>query len=918
MLTLDSCFKNFHHNMCFVSFLQVMLCLSLGIVSSAQATLYNDVAASTNINFVYGVTQFGNGISFYDYDQDGWDDLTLSRPTYETVIYKNIAGNFFPVAQIPSGLDTKSVLWFDMNNDGMNDLLTCSKDQGIKLFRNIDNWTFENYSNGLNWTYQPQYQLWGAACSDINQDGLLDIYACNYNTNVPNLTFINQGNFNFSPNTSYFSPDYLRSSFQASFIPINGDSIPDLYVINDFLQGNNCYLSQPDGAFQDAALTNGLSIPSDAMSNSWADFDHDGDWDVYITNRTEGNRLMTNNGAGIFDNLAVQKNCTVNKWCWSGLWIDYDNSGWEDLWVTNELPWTNSVNYGNNLMANTNGNFSNIDLGDYAEIDGYTSAKGDFNRDRRYDIAYQPKENYNLRLLENQIENNNNSIKLTLHAVYSNQQAIGSIVQYYHGGLFSQTILQMGENYLNQNSQHLILGMGADTIMDSLIIHWPSGLIDRHYYLSGNEDYDFTEAELLTKYTTATVDSCAADSGFYIHFHPDFNIYTLNAITQNLGSNTYWVPGPGNWSFLHGIFHSIKVPITIHIDEPYVPVVSTIMPTCADSEDGLIAWYTPDEIWYNYLDSLNAGQYIVEIQYGLCHWRDTIQLIEQEVLIIDSIDVQPAACILLNNGSVTPYYTTNAPSSTWAIGDSAINGSLTAGQYAITITSTAGCQISDTINIPFQIELPVFAGDSALFCSSENLNYESFTEQWLFNEWTLTSWDINTTEDSLIIDYMHPNGCTMEHPVELIWIDEPAPVVDTQYTINENWVEWNVDLENNFDFNIYWEDGTDLWTNTHPCDDSTYFVLQYQNICAWTFPVATICEETAVDEANDLDMEWQFCSKQLTNNGDYSGEAIVYNSLGQSIYHGVAANGIILESIAQPRWVKTQGKIYPIRWCLKD
>lgn len=56
------------------------------------------------LNYLYGVSQFGNGMSFYDYDEDGWDDLTLSRPTYETTIYKNIEGSFFPVAQIPSGL----------------------------------------------------------------------------------------------------------------------------------------------------------------------------------------------------------------------------------------------------------------------------------------------------------------------------------------------------------------------------------------------------------------------------------------------------------------------------------------------------------------------------------------------------------------------------------------------------------------------------------------------------------------------------------------------------------------------------------------------------------------------------------------------------------------------------------------------
>jgi hypothetical protein len=883
-----------------------------------QNNLFQDVAMQQGLNYLYGVSQFGNGMSFYDYDEDGWDDLTLSRPTYETTIYKNIEGSFFPVAQIPSGLETKSVLWFDMNNDGMNDLLTCSKDQGIKLFRNIDNWTFENYSNGIDWSFQPQYQLWGAACSDINQDGLLDIYICNYNTNVPNLTFINQGNFNFVLNTNYFSPDYLRNSFQGSFIPINGDSIPDLYIINDFLQGNNCYLSQPDGGFEDSAIVNGLAIPSDAMSNSWSDFDHDGDWDIYITNRSTGNRLMINDGSGIFSNQAQERNCTINQWCWSGLWVDYDNNGWEDLWVTNELPWTNSANFGNNLLTNTLGNFTTLDLGEFAEIDGYTSAKGDYNGDGRYDIAYQPKENYSLRLLENQTDNANKFIKITLNGVYSNQQAIGSIVQYHHGGLFSQTTLQIGENYLNQNSQHLIIGIGTDTIIDSLIIHWPSGIIDRHYQLQENSNYTFIEAENRVKYTVSMVDSCSADSGFYIQFLPLFNVYTLNSITQNMGGNIYWVPSAGNWNFLHGVFHSIKVPITIHIDEPYVPLVSIIMPTCADSEDGLIAWYTPDEVWYNHLDSLNAGQHTIEIDYGQCTWRDTLLLVEQEVLILDSVQVLPAACISLNNGSLTPYYTTNAPSVTWAIGDSAINGNLAAGSYPINLTSAAGCQISDTIYIPLQIELPSFSGDSAFFCSSEHLNYESFTEQWLFNEWTLTSWDINTTEDSLIIHYMHPNGCTMEHPLELIWIEEPIPMVDTAYTINENWVAWNVALESNFDFNIYWEDGTDLWNNIHPCDDSTYFVLQYQNICAWTFPVATLCVVNEIDEHQELDMEWLFCSNQLSNDMGYCGEIIVFNSLGQSIFLGSTSNGIFLTSASQPRWVKTKEKIYPIRWCLKD
>ena len=67
------------------------------------------------------------------------------------------------------------------------------------------------------------------------------------------------------------------------------------------------------------------------------------------------------------------------------------------------------------------------------------------------------------------------------------------------------------------------------------------------------------------------------DSGFYIQFNPIFNVYSLNAMTQNMGNNRYWVPYPGSWNFLHGIFHTIKVPISISIDEPYIPILNTII-----------------------------------------------------------------------------------------------------------------------------------------------------------------------------------------------------------------------------------------------------------------------------------------------------------------------------------------------------
>lgn len=890
----------------------------MGFGLGAQENPFQNVSGDHGISFLYGNTQFGNGMSFYDFDQDGWDDLTLSQPTYGTTIYKNNEGNFSPIAQIPSGLDTKSVLWFDMNNDGFMDLLTSSKDQGIKLFRNINNWSFENVSFGLNSPELSSHQIWGLACSDINRDGLLDIYACNYNTSHSNLTFINQGNFVFTLINQYFSPDFLRNSFQASFVPLNDDAIPDLYVINDFLQGNNIYMSESDSTFTDLATINGLDIPSDAMSNSWSDFDRDGDWDVYITNRSEGNRLMLNYGNAIFNDESVARNCTINQWCWSGLWVDFDNDGWEDLWVTNEHPAYNSVNVGNHLLQNNNGQFNEIPLISFENIDGYTSAKGDFNRDGHYDIAYQPKENNSFQLLENNISTPYHHMNITLHGVYSNRQAIGSIVQYYHQGELAQTLLQMGENYLNQNSQHLILGLGLDTLVDSLIIRWPSGIIDRHYEVSSGERYDFYEGETIPLYSLSMVDSCAPENGYWIQFQPDFNIFPQDSEIQNLGNNSYWIPTHGDWNFLCGRFDAITLPINLQIAAPYVPVWSTTMPSCANSENGAITWYSPEGTWNNDMDSLGVGQYVVEIQKGQCIWNDTLILTPQETITIDSILIQPALCENLNNGSVTPYYTSNAPSVTWSIEDSLINGQLSSGNYAITFTTSLGCQIQNWVAVPNQIQLPTFDTSNVKICAEEHLELENFNAHWAQDGWELTQWESNETEDSIFIHYLHPNGCAVAHGWPLEWITAPTPIVDALPIEGGNVVACSVSNADSLVFEIDWEDGSMDWLNNIPCNDSTYFVLEYHNYCAWTFPIYSACIETLITEKKDKDGVWTYCGGLLSSDIDFSGETTVYNAMGQTIHRGQTGGIISIEKALLPRWVKNLGKIYPIQWCAEE
>jgi hypothetical protein len=112
----------------------------------------------------------------------------------------------------------------------------------------------------------------------------------------------------------------------------DGDGWPDLYVVRH--QGpNRLFHNNRDGTFSDVTAAAGVGDPAGfGMGVTWVDYDNDGRLDLYVTNRGP-NRLYHNNGDGTFTDVAAKAGVALGGWSMGAAWGDYDRDGHIDLYV---------------------------------------------------------------------------------------------------------------------------------------------------------------------------------------------------------------------------------------------------------------------------------------------------------------------------------------------------------------------------------------------------------------------------------------------------------------------------------------------------------------------------------------------------------------------------------------------------------
>ena len=269
------------------------------------------------------------GCPWGDYDNDGDLDLYVSIKGTNKLIRNDGAGTFIDVTASP--LDDagtgQAAAWADYDNDGDLDLYLVNNGAN-KLFRNDSAGIVTDVTSGplgdASWGM-------GMAWGDYDNDGDMDIYVANYGSTA-NVLLENQGGGSFVDATTPALAIAL-SSYGAAWGDYDNDGDLDLYVTNE---GANNLLRNDGGTFIDVTAAP-LDDGADGRSSAWGDYDRDGDLDLYLVNYNGANRLFTNEGDGSF--VAGGEGCGPVEDIGQGFstaWADYDQDGDLDLYLVNQ------------------------------------------------------------------------------------------------------------------------------------------------------------------------------------------------------------------------------------------------------------------------------------------------------------------------------------------------------------------------------------------------------------------------------------------------------------------------------------------------------------------------------------------------------------------------------------------------------
>ena len=473
----------------------VFILVNFLFLSNLSAQLdFTNQAASLGLGYSCGTTLYGNGVSFFDYDNDGWDDIAITTEDGQNVrFFKNFSGTFSEqTLSVPNiNYQTKQINWVDIDNDGDNDLFVTSDTNGNRLFENVGNLVFQDISltAGINTSNTFTF---GASWGDYNNDGFLDVFISNRDQAIPNILYKNNGDNTFTDVSAIagISSDG-HMSFCSVFFDFNNDGLQDIYISNDKIQYPNLlYKNNGDGTFTDVSVASGSNIAIDAMTVTVDDFNNDGFQDIYVTNSMISNVLLKNNGNETFTDVAISSGTEFNSIGWGASFLDADNDADLDLYVSGEFDgsvgtFLSAAYYENNDDETFNLNNS-IFSGDTSA--SFSNAVGDVDNDGFPELVVTNNNGNDLFLWKSNTINSNNWLQINLEGVESNKMGIGSKIEISINGNKQYRYIHCGEGYLSQNSLTEIFGLGTEEDrVDYVKVTWLSGVVDILYDVTSNQ-----------------------------------------------------------------------------------------------------------------------------------------------------------------------------------------------------------------------------------------------------------------------------------------------------------------------------------------------------------------------------------------------------------------------------------------------
>ena len=467
---------------------------------AVPAPFFAEVSRAAGITDNRRGTVKATGQAWGDYDNDGWPDLYVTDTDGPNTLYHNEGDGTFTVSPLSEQValpeaESTGVTFADFDNDGWVDLYVTARGTNT-LFRNREGQGFEDVtrSAGLADPLDGKSSAWG----DFDNDGDLDLYVTNWSC-YPDCgrpfygdsdhLYRNNGDGTFENVTRLLGAQTMGAGHAASFLDYDNDGDLDIYLVNDqyiYPIGNVLWRNDGPGCegwcFTEVSEAAGADRRVMGMGIASADYDNDGDLDIYFTNAGPMT-LLRNNGDGTFENVAPAAGVEApDSVAWGAVFLDYDNDGWRDLYLAVPMMMDAQALPGNQLFRNRgDGTFERLRCNTGAADVGGTIgiAYADYDRDGRMDFVIGNHiEGY--RLYRNQgtagAGNHWLGVQLTGGGPV-NRDAVGARVYLRTAdGLTRMAEVTNGSSMGSGNELLLHFGLGAAEEAASLTVRWPDGL----------------------------------------------------------------------------------------------------------------------------------------------------------------------------------------------------------------------------------------------------------------------------------------------------------------------------------------------------------------------------------------------------------------------------------------------------------
>ena len=424
---------------------------------------------------------YGMGVAVGDYDNDGYEDLYVTAYGGNKLYHNNGDGTFTDVTETAgvagNGWST-SAAWVDLDNDGFLDLV---------VLRYLQ-WDFAD--------------IW---CGE-HREGYRSYCHPDTFPAVTPLVYHNDGKGHFTEVSQKIGFTKPAKGLGIALADYDRDGNVDLYFANDSMV-EHLYHNKGNGQFEEIGLASQVAVDADGrtyagMGVDFADYNNDGWPDLVVTDlANQRYALYSNEHDGTFSYSSFVTGfakITMPHSGWGVRFLDYDNDGWKDLLVAqgHDLD-TVELNYPNLrykepmlLVRNTGKSFIDVSRESGAAFQnrwlGRGMAIGDIDNDGRIDAVVTTNDGP-IHVLHNETRTSNHWLILHLVGHKSNRDAIGAQVkiQTLKGAQFAT--VTTASSYLSSSDKRVHFGLGPESIVQSLEIRWPSGILQQLKDVKGDQ-----------------------------------------------------------------------------------------------------------------------------------------------------------------------------------------------------------------------------------------------------------------------------------------------------------------------------------------------------------------------------------------------------------------------------------------------